>query len=188
MDGAAIRRVTEALQEALRPAIGNAYVGPLDDPDASEEPAVLFLYRVSINADLRSAEHPVPPQLAGGPSVLHQGSLPLDLRYLLTTGKAGKRGELDALALLGRAMQALQDRPELVGVNLQGETVRVTPDPVSTEEMSRIWTLFPTVNYRTSVAYLATPVWIDPARPPVEGAPVTRETYRVGHLQTSITP
>ena len=37
------------------------------------------------------------------------------------------------------------------------ETVHVSLEPLTTEETSRIWALFPTANYRTSVAYLATP-------------------------------
>jgi hypothetical protein len=46
---------------------------------------------------------------------------------------------------------------------VDGETVRLTLDPISNEEMGRVWTLFPTENYRTSVIYIASPVWIDPA-------------------------
>jgi hypothetical protein len=46
--------------------------------------------------------------------------------------------------------------------------------------MSRIWTLFPTANYRTSVVYLATPVWIDPAHIAATGAPVVEEPHTLG--------
>ena len=59
-------------------------------------------------------------------------------------------------------MQALQIDPDVTGPAVNYETVRVTLEPLTTEESSRIWTLFPTANYRTSIAYLATPVWIDP--------------------------
>lgn len=180
MDANAIRSVSAALETILERAIrGNVYVGPLDDPGASSASAVLFLYRVSVNADLRNSSHSVLGTT--GSTIVYDGSLPLDLHYLLTAGTLQTGGELEALGVLGVAMQALNDAPYLVGVPVQGETVRVSLDPITSEEMSRIWTLFPTVNYRTSVAYLASPVWIDPAVTHEPAGPVVHEQYRVGH-------
>jgi hypothetical protein len=40
--------------------------------------------------------------------------------------------------------------------------------------------LFPTANYRTSIAYLASPVWIDPKLPETVGAPVVKDSLDVG--------
>jgi hypothetical protein len=85
-------------------------------------------------------------------------------------------------------MQVLQASPNLTGVPVQGETVRVTLDPVSSEEMSRIWTLFPAANYRTSVVYLATPVWIDPVLPLASAPPVTSEAHPVGPIAPPSAP
>lgn len=56
----------------------------------------------------------------------------------------------------------------------------MTLEPLTTEEASRIWALFPTANYRTSVVYLATPVWIDPLLPEIVGAPVVVDVLRDG--------
>jgi hypothetical protein len=176
----AVQIVTKALQDLLSPVIGTVYVGPLDDPNASGAKALLFLYRVAVNPDLRNSTHVLPPANPGGPPTVFEGSLPLDLFYLLTAGDAKSGGELASLGTLGQAMQLLQGAPNLTGVPVQGETVRVTLDPISSEEMSRIWALFPTANYRTSVVYLATPVWIDPAAPVSPAAPITSELYRVG--------
>jgi hypothetical protein len=81
-------------------------------------------------------------------------------------------------------MQALNDEPILVGLPVQNETVRVSLDSVSNEEMSRIWTLFPRADYCTSVVYLATPVWIDPDSARLPAPPVVHETYRIGHLES----
>ena len=53
----------------------------------------------------------------------------------------------------------------------------------ASEEMSRIWTLFPTANFRTSVVYLAYPVLIDPALVRTVGPPVIREPHRAGHFE-----
>ena len=182
MNADAVQVVTKALQDLLAPAVGNVYVGPLDDPQAQGSDAVLFLYRVAVNPDLRNSEHVLPPPVPGGPPVVFRNALPLDLYYLLTAGNAQAGGELAALETLGQAMQLLNGAPNLVGLPVQGETVRVTLDPVSSEEMSRIWSLFQTANYRTSVVYLATPVWIDPAVPETLAAPVTHEPHRVGPI------
>ena len=185
----AIELVSQAFEDALESAFadanitGGVYVGPLDDPDAQNAAAVLFLYRLVANADLRSAEHRVPAADPLQPAVVHQGALPLDLYYLLTAGTTQTGGELQSLRVLGCAMQALNDRPQLVGVGVGGDTIRVTLEPVSSEEMSRIWTLFPTANFRTSVVYLASPVWIDPAIARTVGPPVIREPHRAGHFE-----
>jgi len=186
VDAAAIQTVTKALQDRLSAAIGDVvHVGPLDDPNASGAKAVLFLYRVAVNPDLRSHEHVVASPIPNDPPIVHERSLPLDLYYLFTAGTSQTGGELDALRVLGLAMRTLNDSPFLEGIPVQGETVRVSIDPIGSEEMSRIWTLFPTANYRTSVVYLASPVWIDPERPRSVGPPVVEEPHRVGQIEVA---
>ena len=189
MDHDAIRRVSQTLQRTLVAAFDgehtySVYVGPLDDLAASEADVILFLYRVAVNADLRNAEHHVPAPQPGDPPIVYEGALPLDLYYLLTVGKRNQGGELDGLGLLGFAMQVLNDSPNLGGADVQGETVRLSLDPVTSEEMSRIWTLFPAANYRTSVVYIASPVWIDPPAPRQPAPPVTHEHYPVEPIRT----
>jgi hypothetical protein len=185
----AIQRVSRAFEDVLEAAFaaaeitGDVYVGPLDDPEAQDASAVLFLYRVVANADLRSAEHRLPPADPLQPATVHRGALPLDLYYLLTAGTSQTGGELKSLRTLGCAMQRLNDEPQLVGVGVGGDTVRLTLEPVNSEEMSRIWSLFPTANFRTSVVYIASPVWIDPAIARPVGPPVVREPHRVGHFE-----
>ena len=185
----AIELVSRGLQDALESAFaaarieGGVYVGPLDDADADEAAAVLFLYRLVANADLRSAEHRVSAVDPTQPPIVHRGALPLDLYYLLTAGTSQTGGELQSLRILGCAMQRLNDQPQLVGVGVGGDTVRVSLEPVGSEEMSRIWTLFPTANFRTSVVYLASPVWIDPAIARPVGPPVLSEPHRAGHFE-----
>ena len=189
MDFEAIELVSRAFEASLKAAFVSAgipdevYVGPLDDPGARGASAVLFLYRVAVNADLRSAEHRVPGAAPTDPPTVFEGALPLDLYYLLTApSQDGEEDQFRALRVLGCAMQALNDEPTLVGLPVRGDTVRLTLDPISSEEMSRIWTLFPVVNFRTSVVYLASPVWIDPTRARVTGPPVVQERHRAGAL------
>ena len=77
-------------------------------------------------------------------------------------------------------MQALQLDPELTGPDLGYEAVHVSLEALTTEETGRIWALFPTANYRTSVVYLASPAWIDPLQPEAVAVPVVKDSLDVG--------
>jgi hypothetical protein len=177
--------VTEALRDRLSLALassgvpGTVFVGPLDDADASGAALILFLYRIVPNASLRNREHRVP---TGGvpPVLVFQNSLPLDLYFLVTVGTTPGSSEETLLRALGFAMQSLQVDPNLSGPNVGHETVHVSLESLTTEEASRIWALFPTANYRTSIAYLATPVWIDTPLPMSIGAPVMQDQLLAG--------
>lgn len=181
MSADAIFIVTEALANRLRSALtasgvpGTVFVGPLDDPDAAGAALILFLYRVMPNATLRNREHRVtnsspPPQI-----IVYRDSLPLDLHFLITVGTRPGQSEEPMLRALGYAIRELQSDPDLTGPAVNHETVHVSIEPLNTDEVSRVWNLFPAANYRTSIAYLASPVWIDPPRPPVLRPPVIED-------------
>jgi hypothetical protein len=180
----AILRVTELLRKRLEAALvssgmpGTVFVGPLDDAEASGAALVLFLYRIVPNANLRNREHRIPSNVA--PPTVYQNSLPLDLYYLITVGTTSEANEETPLRSLGYAIQAIQAAPDLTGADVGQETVHVTLEPLSTEEASRIWALFPTANYRTSVAYLATPVWLDPPEVLPLAVPVVEDQLLAG--------
>lgn len=184
MSAEAIYRVTQALRNRLQQAVGasgdpgGVFVGPLDDPDAQGASLILFLYRLSPNTSQRNQEHRVPSDNPPPAVITYRDSLPLDLYYLLTVGTRPGIGEEPLLRVLGFAMQALQIDPDLIGPDVGNQTVRLSLEPLTTEETSRIWALFPTVNYRTSVAYLATPVWIDPPAPPAEATRVHEDNLQ----------
>lgn len=181
-----ILRVTEMLRERLKLALtasgvpGTVFVGPLDDADASGAALILFLYRIVPNATLRNSEHRVLSSTPPPPVQVFHNALPLDLYFLVTVGTTPGSSEETLLRALGFAMQAIQAEPDLTGPVVSHETVHVTLEPLSTEEASRIWALFPTANYRTSIAYLATPVWIDPPSPEVIAAPVVEDQLFAG--------
>ncbi|HKP38685.1 MAG TPA: DUF4255 domain-containing protein [Pyrinomonadaceae bacterium] len=166
MKADAIMRVTALLRKRLEAALalsgvsGTVFVGPLDDAEASGAALVLFLYRILPNANHRNSEHRLPSTIA--PPTVYLNSIPLDLYFLVTVGTTSDENEERPLQYLGYAIQAIQAAPDLTGPDVDNETVHVTMEPLSTEEASRIWALFPTANYRTSVAYLASPVWVDP--------------------------
>ncbi len=189
MSAEAIYNVTIALRDRLKAAVtghgvsGTVFVGPPNEV-ASGADLILFLYRVCPSATLRNREHRVS---SAGPkgTVVYHNSLPFDLYFLVTVGATPAPGEEPLLRALGYAIQALQLDPNLVGTPVGQETIRVTLEPLSTEESSRVWALFPTANYRTSVAYVASPVWIDPAQPEIEAGPVTTDWLNAGALEVT---
>lgn len=189
MDVHAIQRVTAAIKARLNVAIGEeedsplVYVGALHDTGADDAYLVLFLYRIVPNAELRNTRHMVRAADPQDPPLVYENALPLDLHFVLTAGGRQRNdadSERDGLLRLGQAMRALNDQPLFGGADLDDELVRVTLYPASNDEMSRVWTLFPDQNYRTSVLYLASPVWIDPARPFQAAQPTVAAPHRVG--------
>jgi hypothetical protein len=183
--GDAILRATVALRKRLEVALassgvpGSVFVGPLDDADVSGAALILFLYRIVPNATLRNREHRV--STSGVPPVqAFQNAFPLDLFFLITVGSMPGSSEEAPLRALGFVIQSLQLDPDLTGTGVSQETVHVTFEPLTTEEASRIWALFPTANYRTSIAYLASPVWIDPDVPEPVAARVVQDDLLAG--------
>ncbi len=191
MKGDAILRVTTTLRDRLQSALddsgfpGSVFVGPLDDADSTGAPLILFLYRIVPNASLRNRERRVPSATLSKVDVF-QNSLPLDLYFLVTVGTTPNSSEETLLSALGAAMQTLQVNPDLTGPGVNHETVRVSLEPLTTEESSRIWALFPTANYRTSVAYIASPVWIDPPQPVPTAAPVVDDRLLSASKNTEV--
>jgi hypothetical protein len=186
MSAEAIFNVTVALQKRLQDALsaagdpGSVFVGPLDDPDAKSAALILFLYRIMPSASLRNREHRVPSDNPPPQVLIFNNSLPLDLYYLLAVGTVPGSSEEPLLKTLGIAMRTLNLSPDLAGAGIGHETVHVSLEPLTTEETSRIWALFPTANYRTSVAYSATPVWIDPPQPQPQASRVVEDTLSAG--------
>lgn len=128
--------------------------------------------------------------------------LALDLHYLLS---AYGLAELDAEVLLGTAMYLLHATPvltrgairaalqavtpEALGKALvasqladQIEQLKITPEPVSTDEISKLWTAFQ-APYRTSAAYQVTVVLIEGRRSARPALPVLQRRLYVSPLR-----
>jgi hypothetical protein len=162
----------------------------------------LFLYRVSTNAGLQNTELPV--RNSGG-DLVSRPVLALKLHYLLT---AYGEDELDAEHLLGQAMSLLHDQgilsrdqiraailaePKVAGSDLadQLEMVKICPEPASLEELSKLWAMFPTTNYRLSTTYEVSVVLM--SRPhaarsalPVRGANLYVMPFRLPVIDTIV--
>jgi hypothetical protein len=152
----------------------------------------LFLHQVTPNAGWRNER--LPSRDGSGRNRLSNPPLALDLHYLLSVYGAES---LHAEILLGYAMQLLHEMPVLsraaithalnpsppVGTTLppalralaecgladQLEQIKITPEYLSTEEMSKLWTAVQS-HYRPTAAYMATVVLIEsmlPARAPL---------------------
>jgi hypothetical protein len=154
----------------------------------------LFLYGVSPNTGWRNEA--LPSRDGAGRVRLTNPPLALDLHYLLSVYSGG---DLHAEILLGYAMQLLHEMPVLtreairtalipspdVGMNLppalralaesgladQVELIKLTPQNLNTEEMSKLWTAMQS-HFRPSMAYSASVVLIQATRPARTPLPV----------------
>ena len=162
---------------------------PLDkayESNNSQNKVNLFLYHVEHSAAWRNMDMPdrVKPGETGHPP------LAINLYYIITAyGQGGE--ELIGHLLLGKAMSLLHDhavfgRTEIKntfavsGLHEQIERVRITPQPISLDEVSKLWTGFQT-QYRLSAAYEVSVVLIDSKRPVKTPLPVlTRGAHDVG--------
>jgi hypothetical protein len=155
----------------------------------------LFLYRTEVNGAWRNLD--LPGQVKPGET--GQPPLALNLHYLVT---AYGQNDEDLLShrLLGRAMSVLHDHPVLDAAEIaaaladndlheQLERVRITLQPLSLDDLSKLWMMAQT-QYRISAAYQVAVVLIDSTRPVKTPLPVlTRGLNDEGvRSQPSLTP
>ena len=131
----------------------------------------IYLYRITEDAH-RKNQFPV--QGNGGRQ--RKPPMALDLNYLITPLLKEPR---DQQIVLGKIIQVLYDRPTLEGPDLSGslgasgEQIRVIFNPVSLEEISRVWQALET-SYRLSVCYTIRVTMLDSTRE-VEAARVLNQ-------------
>ncbi len=188
--------VDASLNTALGTSVTVTAVAPdlIDTAQATGPQLNLYLYRVSPNSGWRNA---MMPSRSGDGTRLSDQPLALDLHYLLS---AYGTQDFEAEILLGYAMQQLHERPVLTRDAIrttlaapspvdgsilppafgalaasdlaeQVELVKITPEPMGIEELSKLWSAFQ-ANYRPSAAYLASVVLIESQRPKHAGLPV----------------
>ena len=191
----------DLVDKLLRDLLRTSVSGRLDDesiavisPDAVKDRdgihLGLFLY-ASIESPMLKNE-PMRPAVNG---TRKRPPMMLDLYYLLTAygnpnapGEASGR-EIDAHRLLRLSMSALHRNGVLVGTQLPPELrtpeygLRVSLNPITIEDMTRIWSVFVNTSYRASVCYVVTPVPIEAGTVDV-GPPVYERTDRLGMIPT----
>jgi uncharacterized protein DUF4255 len=177
----AIQRVSAAIAARIASALPTksphkVIVAPPSKDNLGVMQIVLFPYKLMVNTALRNTERVLPPVGPQGVPAVYNEALPLDVFYLVTAGTS-QPDDLESQGWLGMALQALQQDPILAGSPVDGDTVRISLEPTVLDEMSRVWAMFPDADYRTSVVYVASPVWIDPLHEDV-AAPVIDDQRR----------
>lgn len=186
----AIATVTETLRQFIETACQSAVSGatatvvrPSMAGIGLPNPGVnLFLYHVTPNAAWRNSDL---PQRNGNGLVSQRPRVGYDLHYLLSF--YGREIVLEPQRLLGRTLQALQAQPGLsrrqirdtvvnasflAGSNLAEdiEAVKLTLQPTTLDELSKMWSVFYQATYALSVVFQATVVLIESDIP--ESAPL----------------
>ena len=201
----AIATVTSALQHLILKGLQSAQWGfayelgvTVTTPESARPQALdsidqinLFLYQALPNAAWRNEV--LPAQVKKG----EQGFPPLalDLYYLITAYAPNDDG-LEAHRLLGRTLSVLHDHAVLSATELQAallhsdlhqqvERIRLSPHPLTVEEMSKLWGMFQRP-YRMSVAWQVSVVLIDSTRP--ARAPLPVLTRGVADRGVSVQP
>ncbi|GMT48027.1 MAG: hypothetical protein IEMM0007_1593 [bacterium] len=132
------------------------------DDGGSTNKVSIFLYQILENPYLKNEEPKriddthlqLPPQF-------------LDLLYLVTPYSNDKTQEK---IIMGKVMQIFFDNAVLTGTALQGalsgtdEEIKLFFNPISLDDLTKIWSAFQEVAYRLSISYMVTPIRIDSTR------------------------
>jgi hypothetical protein len=153
-----------------------------------------YLYHMNENPYLRNQEIPG----EGYPGAYGNPPLSVDLRYIFTafgSSDTGVDADIEAQRILGDAMRVLHDisiitddlveekqpdpKPPILDASLLGEfeQIKITFQPAALEEISKIWTALPNVNFRRSVLYEVSVVQVQSRKPRSIALPV--KTNRV---------
>ena len=171
---AALATVTATLQHLLSSVAPAATVTTQPPSTARNggngEQINVFLYSTQYNAAFRNS--PMPGEARNGESA--HPPLPLVLKYLITAYGAND-DDISGQQLMGLAMTVLHDHPLLGRADIEGitpdsnlhqqiERLRITPDPLSLDDMSKLWMSFQSAEYRLSTGYEVSVVLIESTR------------------------
>lgn len=194
----AIATVTAALRRTLEGSIGIDLPGAMVTTQRPEAPGSdtqahvnLYLYQVAHNAAKRNDD--LPTRRADG-GLVQRPQVALDLYYLLSF--YGNENQLEPQRLLGSVVRTLHARPILTrqmilntindtsflaNSNLADEIelVKFAPTSLSTEELSKLWSVLFQVQYTLSVAYQSAVVLIESEDTPQKALPVRERNHYV---------
>lgn len=168
MSAAALFDTTMAVARRIREATGSdVHIGSPLRREMGTARIALTLVQIQPNAALRNTPvfraPPAAPVTAPSAPIK---AIPFDLQFLITCYRPPTPGgvagpEPSELTTLGQIIGMLHADPIFTGSALSGQDVRLSPESYGPEELSRIWSLFPEEPYRTSIVYLASPVFIE---------------------------
>lgn len=130
----------------------------------------IFLYGTHYNTAFSNS--PMPGEIRNGES--GHPPLALVLKYLITAYGTND-DDISGQQLMGSAMSILHDHPVLgrsvidgifpdSGLHEQIERLRITPDALSLDDMSKLWSSFQSAEYRLSTGYEVSVVLIESTR------------------------
>jgi len=157
------------------------------DVIAGEVRVNLYLYRVTENAHLKNQEIPG----TGSRGAYGLPPLSLDLHYLMTASGPGDPihagdSDISSQIVLGEAMRVLHDFPIVTGSlsHIAGsqegeigdpildaeledafEQIKISLEPFSLDDLSKIWSVFPETPFRRCVGYHVSVIQIQSALP-----------------------
>lgn len=203
----AIAAVSQSLMNLLGDRMTEAATITLAPPDVQVDQVIgprlnVYLYHLAEDPFLRNQEIPG----TGYQGAYGHPPLSLNLHYIFTafgSSETGTDADMQAQQILGDAMRVVHDfaiiSPDLVQQKAPGKTIldpvlldefeqlHVALQPKSLEEISKIWTALPRVNFRRSVTYEVSVIQIasQQARssgPPVRERRVHAVTMRSPHI------
>ena len=169
MSATALFDTTLALARRIRQATGlEVHIGSPLKREMGTARVALSLVHLQPNAALRNTPRfapPLPSAPVTAPAPL-MNAIAFDLHYLITCYRPPTPADVappepGELTSLGQIIALLHSDPALTGSTLPGQDVRLSPQSFTPEEMNRIWGLFPEEPFRTSIVYLATPVYVE---------------------------
>lgn len=168
----ALATVTATLRHLLSGAAATVSTKPPSVARVGEngEQINIFLYSTHYNPAF--SNFPIPGEARSGENA--HPPLPLVLKYLITAYGTND-DDISGQQLMGRAMSILHDHPLLGRSDIEGitpdsglqqqiERVRITPDTLSLDDMSKLWSSFQSAEYRLSTGYQVSVVLIDSTR------------------------
>ena len=198
----AIATVTEAIRQMLERAIKADFTETLNEATATavrpnsgatDLPKLgvnIYLYQVGYNTAFRNAD--IPTRSTGG-VVQQKPRAALELHYLFSF--YGEERKLEPQQVMGSVIRTLHASPQLPSKHISHiietsgflnesdldaeiERIKLTPLPLTIEELSKIWSVFFQNSYTLSIAYTASVVFIEGKESPAPPLPVkARNVY-----------
>jgi len=180
----ALATVTATLHHLLS-GVGSGVLVTTQSPsvartDNTGDQINIFLYAIHYNPAFRNA--PMPSEIRTGETSFPP--MPLILKYLITTYGA-EDDDISGQTILGQVMSLMHDHPLLGRSDIEGitpdsdlqnqiEKVRITPDHISLDDMSKLWSSFQSADYRLSTGYELSVVLIESDRASSAPLPVLK--------------
>ena len=167
----AIKDVSLTLKKLIEDNLGDignkpeiTFESPYEIKEEGRNKISIFLYHIEYNYHLRNLE----PERVDHDK-LKMPPLVLDLYYLITPYifTSGNEDKVQDKLIIGKIMQIFYDNPILTGSVLQGslagtdKELNLIFNPISLEDITKLWSSFQDVPYHLSLTYKVTPVTIE---------------------------